>query len=111
MSAISYNVLYNLTFSTPIVEQPKIVLHAIIMRGDGSIANSTTRNVTIKPSVPDKAPSGFYINDKGKTVALTTYLSELDEDLFPFIGLSGDVYFSIPLIAGETYLNGLIQVL
>ncbi len=107
LSSSNYQVTYTITMSSVapalITSQSSIVLYAVINNSIGA-----SRNVTVSPSIPDSASSGFYIDANGNKQSLNTFLSNLN--VFPIQAIVGDVYFSIPLMTGEYFATGLLQV-
>lgn len=82
--------------SLQISRQPTFILDAIIKNTSGS------RTVSVSASIPDASPtSGFLYDASGKRLRHTNFLSSLPSTAFPMTGALGDVYFDIPLIAGE----------
>jgi hypothetical protein len=105
LTVISYNVLFTVSLSN-VVSQPDIFLDAVLTSGDKS--DTKSRNVTIKASSADVAPAGYYYKN-GKKFNLTSFVNEMDEELFPLDSIVGDVYFSVPLQRGERFLIGEVR--
>ncbi len=110
LSSSNYQVTFTLTLTCVapalITSQPTIFLDAIINKSNGATVQS--RNVTVSPSVPDAPPSGFYIDSNGDKQLLTTFVSNLN--VFGIRAVSGDVYFSVPLMMGESFGGGVLRI-